>query len=307
MAADGSGGSGTIFHSEQDRAFILTCKHVVMRAKTATVYLPNQLTVTAAVTDLDGRDDLAILEMPTKTPIQAIAVATTHPTRGMFLWQVGYPYGRGPTQRTGQVEGYNVPAEMAAEPRIMSSTFTVDSGDSGSGVFLADEGKLCGVVSVKQTVGNGPGKAGIVELKEIRRFTEACLRLRCRPSPPPPLPIRPAPSPTPGPRFDDIDAKLKASEDALRAAIAELQKPAAPGPIGPAGPQGPKGEPGKNADESCLKAEIDLLKQEIARQNRNQSKPDESDRIQRLESQLQQMQKTIANLKGTIHIKVQPK
>lgn len=212
-----------------------------------------------------------------------IPLAETHPTKGMAVWQVGYPGGRGPVKRSGVVNGYNVSAEQSrGDARVFIPSYSIAGGDSGSGVFLQSEKALCGVMWGQQEDWRGnpiPGGAAAVELKDVKRFYETtCLPFFGRRRPPPKQPAPPQQPPamppvTPPPGFDDArGAILKLQERLDEIAKAQKQpgpkgEAGPPGPQGPAGPPGPKGEAGPagvQGQASPVSPGLDPLRNEIA-------------------------------------------
>lgn len=279
VMSDGSThlGSGTVVYVDRElgAGLVLTCKHVCGSERgRVSVSFPSGRSVAGRFLLADPVADLAGIMIAADASTPWVPIARTHPVKGHDIHQVGYPGGKGPVTRSGRVLGYNVAKGVLRDPRVFIPSFHVKSGDSGSGVFLASEKALCGVVW-----GQGDTCAA-VELADVQRFHAACLPIFRRPCPIPQQPPSPPPPP-PG-----IDQGRELAE--LRARVAELEgKIAKVGPAGPAGPAGPPGPPGSPgpagaggrdgqagppgppgsaADVAALVAQIEALRKDVAAQ-----------------------------------------
>lgn len=226
-------GSGTSLRIGQPDGVgvVLTNKHVVEGSNRFTVRFPDGNQVQANVLAVSGSRDLALLTFAATSGTPTLAVATEAPRGGAAVYQVGYPSGRR-THRAGTILGYR-PGTPPAPHQLLVS-FAVIPGDSGSGVILAKEKALCGVVwgyvSYDQA-GLGPRENSAVELRDVQIFVEACLpRLRKlfperKPAPiyspviPPVAPIPPGGDVPPSPPVSADWERIKADIDDLRKAI----------------------------------------------------------------------------------------
>lgn len=269
-----SGGSGTSVEIGQPAGVgvVITNRHVAVGGAPFSVRFPlSRRQVECKLLAIAPNDgpDLAALYFDAAEDLPKVALAQTHPTKDMAVWQVGYPYySQGqPNHRSGKVVGYHT-----FTPRWFTLSFQVASGDSGSGVFLQEEKALCGVIwGYSKQIGV---TSAAVELRDLRAFCEeTCLpRLRklfpgreCPPAPQTPPKTQPGPTPLlPGAKMDEFarqfDAKLqemradlKKAEDkgaadraALIAILGQMQADIAKvqGLAGPKGDPGPKGERG---------------------------------------------------------------
>ena len=284
-------GSGTCIATDGTKALIITCKHVTNRQPTATVKFTKWKTFTGKVIAEDSHADLAAIVIETTETPPFVPLAETHPSRGMPVWQVGYTHGQGPYKRSAVVDGYNVPADQAKEPRIFMPGIQVDGGDSGSGVFLQSEKALCGVVSVKLTDCNAPGPAGCVELKDIRRFVQSCWRFQPRKQPQPP--------------DKSAEDKLAEAEQALRDALANLDKTT------------------KKNESACDDAKLQALEKRLmdaianakpiqgaqgpAGKDGADGKDAVTPQIDELRKELADQRQILANLKGVFRVRIEPK
>lgn len=198
ITTTGHGGSGTCILIGQNAqgdtlGLILTNKHVVPTGNSPIkVRWTSGVSQDATWVAVDPQADLGAIVVSATPATPCIPLARTHPVAGDEVWQVGYPMGK-LTQRAGKVVGYRV----TDGPRMFIPSFRINSGDSGSGVFLVREKALCAVMW-----GDGQGESVGVEWKVCKSFVEErCLFWRKRPPDVFPPPVAPAPGgPTsPGP------------------------------------------------------------------------------------------------------------
>jgi hypothetical protein len=160
---------------------------------------------------------------------------------------------------------------------VLATNFTVNDGDSGSGLFEAASGRLVGVVW-----GSSAEGAAATGVEDIQRFlAQRCSRWLGN-SPSCPTPRQPQP-------ISDL-ARLRTEIETLRRELTELKaRPGVPGPAGPkgdkgeTGPSGPPGPPGTPGADGNLQQEVAALRLEV----------------RRLEDKLR-------NLSGSIRVRVEP-
>ncbi|MGH2620345.1 MAG: S1 family peptidase [Anaerolineales bacterium] len=293
-----SSGSGTIVCVEADRALVLTCRHLFPagRAGRVAVRFPSGRGFLAVLIGVDDRADLAALAIQADATTSYVPLASVAAVSGEQVWQVGYPHGQGPRQRTGSSAG--VRGHTQQNVPVAAFRLNTTGGDSGSGIFRASDSTLVGVLW-----GGQGGESSATGLPDIVRFVEQrCWRWfpnwrqRQPVSPSGPVPNRPpgvgvlpaAPLPFPP---NPPDSALLAELKSIRKQIEEIKAirllpgppgpegpqglpgptgPAGPigfpglqGPSGPQGPVGPAGPPGISADVSELRVEIDLLRKQL--------------------------------------------
>jgi hypothetical protein len=245
---------------------------------------------------VDDRADLAAIAFQADASTPWVPVSPSEPARGETIWQVGYPLGQGPVNRTGTVRGYESRTSTFSN---LDLNLRIQKGDSGSGVFRAD-GSLCAVCWGSNVT------TSCVGTSDIRRFlAQRCLRWpQQQPTQPPPTlppiaqPVPPMvppiaqPVPTTPPAAPPIDlgplrdqlAQVQRDIEALR----QAQRPGDPGPQGPAGrdgqrgPPGPPGPPGRDATDSAAQ-------------------------IAALQARIEALEKQLAGLSGSMRIRVAPK
>lgn len=280
-------GSGTVvaFEPSTRRALVLTARHVTGEyQRSVTVTFPGGVTVQGRVEGISKLGDLGAISIPADSTTPVCPVATDQPQAiGEACYQVGYPGGSGPVQRTGVCLGWNK-GEMDqrfGNAPLIHYRLSTQQGDSGSGIFRQSDGKLVGVHwGAYADDANGPRFA--VGMPEIVRFlgTQCCVGVcpswrvqvpqpqpggvsvgvvagrrgpvsvgvvAAAPTPryeqPPPVSQVPSQSP-PIAQSGVSQADLRTLADSLRAEIRAI--PA--GPPGPAGSQGVQGAPGPRGE-----------------------------------------------------------
>ena len=315
-----SSGSGTVFHVDAARGlgFVVTNHHVVPVRGEIVATFPSHEHFAGVLVATDAKTDVSIFAIRASASTPFVPLAEASPSQGAQVWQVGYPHGRGPVQRSGRSRGVvgrrsfqrltDGISEMRAE--VLGLELTIQPGDSGSGVFDA-QGKLCGMC----WGGGGPYSAA-VQVEDIWDLIEetSCIGLRrpgrrqpVQPQRPSPMPVPRDPPPIPQPEVPRMPPADYSKEiQGLVVAVADLKKSIetlklAPGPQGPPGPDGRAGEPGAQgppgpkglpgpqgpagsaASTAALQAQIDLLKGQVG-----------------------QLQAQFTNLSGSINVRVEP-
>ncbi len=263
------GGSGVVYHVEGDKAIIVTNKHVAPeRGLAITAYWPDGTNCPCEFIGADDKADLACLCVPAKPGMNFVPVAPQVGKVNEAIWQSGYPHGQGPTKKAGTLRGWSGMTDTTGA-KLGTAALWVDPGDSGSGLFTCQEGRLCGLVCAKPD-NNDRSTTIYVAWEDLRRFTEVCCgKLRSglapapkQPTPPgtfprPPVeptqPLQPAP-PAGEPQWS-LD--LKASMAAEKKAFADVQakvaafdaKPVIAGPPGKDGRDGLDGKPGRDGKD----------------------------------------------------------
>lgn len=245
-------GSGTCFHVQDGIGYILTNKHVVTTrtglAKTIHVEFKNGERKAARLVGVSDKVDLSCIAVSGDENTKFIPLSQTAPEWGVPLVQVGYPHGNY-KERTGTVIGYRT--NMI--PQSFIPSFTVDHGDSGSGIFANKQ--LVGVVW-GYAVHNGSKETQAVQLADINGFTlkifdghilQGLRGNRAQPGapncpggncpippksdpgviPPPGEPVIPPPGVPKERILDKIKDKVESIDPATKAAIADAAKAAA--------------------------------------------------------------------------------
>jgi S1-C subfamily serine protease len=298
VVCDNSGGSGTNINK---RGAVLTNAHVVAerdqwgrvvgsgKGRRCQLRFPGGRTFEGQVVESDARADLALVLFTPDADTPYTTVAAQEPPPGTRVWSIGFPLGQLFT-REAAIRGY----QDTAGCRMVTIDKSVNSGDSGGGIFTAD-GRLVGVTNSHR---GDPEQLGWgLSLHTVHGFLEKCQQClpgycppRGRPQQPypqqppygqnpnlppygpqspntPPPPATPdRPQPPAEPPNDDLRRQI----DELKALIAKIPagppgkdgKDGASGKDGPPGPPGPQGPPGK--DGACNPAELDALRKRVA-------------------------------------------
>lgn len=223
ISPDGHGhGSGVVISSE---GHILTVNHVVDHPGNLSIMIqegsgpPTTYPVTVVATD--KVHDIAVVKVNRRFANPAILedIRNVHP--GDEVYNIGYPYDYGEMVARGHIlrlhysmaEDENdkkLPADKRIYVRDMIlSDFLAGPGTSGSGIFLASNGKLIGVMRL--LIWQGGGYVAMVtramvpanqvedflRLNRIPYVTSNGTVATYPPLPPPPAPAPAAPSPTP--------------------------------------------------------------------------------------------------------------
>jgi hypothetical protein len=260
-------GSGTVIR-RGGKTTLLTAAHVVAGKESASVIFPSGKTCVARVASRGGQLDIAAMDLD-EGDWPTTALGQVPPKRGDVVWVIGYPLGKGPATRKGEVlanAGNSSIGLMISEP--------VEQGDSGGGMFDAG-GRLVGITT--GYISADPRKKGCgVPLEEIVGFLDgkgvgvqtyptcpggSCPQFpRIAPSPSPgyaqPYPYQPPPAtrppaappepmqPLPPPPAVDL-TPLMEKLDKLQAKVDAIKPvPGPPGPAGADGARGPKGDAG---------------------------------------------------------------
>lgn len=150
---DGMGwGTGFVVSSD---GHIVTNAHVVEDAQRVTVYLKNSQKLTAKVVRTQESDDLALLKVEAPSPLYTVALGDDQSGEGVEIGVTGYPmpptlirlglgldsssvHGILSGRRT--TEGGFFPGNVVTQMDV-----PISPGNSGSPVYLAENGKVVGV------------------------------------------------------------------------------------------------------------------------------------------------------------------
>jgi S1-C subfamily serine protease len=244
----GWGGSGVVYAVDPEKklAYVVTNRHVCPNASgKIVVHLPGGGKWQAVFIAADDAADLAVIAItydPAFTPAP-IPVADAAPAAGVPVYQVGYPLGVGPKQRTGQTVGYQgtvrnyldswgyVLFTQKLQTRVYLVRVPCDHGDSGSGIFRQSDGAL---IAVLWGGSYGDPHAYCVGTEDVKRFTDMCCGKIGGKKPPVPTPV---PSDVLAGIKDEL-AKIRADLEAVKATAGQ------PGPEGKQGSPGSPGLPG---------------------------------------------------------------
>ena len=226
----GAGGSGTVIEIENGSGLVITNRHVAGRdGARATLNFPDGKRVAAETIAVSSDADLAALDFAADHNFPRVSLAEKTPTTSTAIYQVGYPMGQGPVQRSGHTAGMGSYSGRAYNLELRLASYF---GDSGSGIFRQSDGRL---VAVLWGGANGVSSVAVpVEychgfLQKIRERIKARREARrggqpknpAMPLPPPGFPQGPSmPSVPPAPPANDgLLAKLKADLEIKIAAI----------------------------------------------------------------------------------------
>jgi S1-C subfamily serine protease len=153
-----SSGTGFVI----DRGYVVTNAHVIAGAGTIRVTLGGDAFDATAVL-LDPKLDIALLWVPRLTA-PSLAFASIDPARGASGATLGFPGGGRLTVEPAAVagnytaEGFDIYDEERVSRRILELRATVDRGDSGGPLILAD-GTVGGVVFAEARTDDDVGYA----------------------------------------------------------------------------------------------------------------------------------------------------
>ena len=281
-------GSGVCFYTEWKTALVLTNKHVAPNnQKKYAVQFPGEGVKKAQWLKADSKADLAVLKTDADFSTMWRPIAEGPPGVGESLWQIGYPWGRGPMTRWGAVKAID---------GHMWMTMLVDSGDSGSGLF---RGAKHGTTIVGLIWGTSKQDSVAVPWRDVDRFAaEVTMEVIGRDRPW----LKKKEEVVEKPKVDDKETwKLQVEIANIKNELSELTKALAkipqgrpgrdgldgkPGPAGQDGGQGPPGRQGLTGPPGPAGKDADCK--------------DLKDRIEVLE-------KILNSLNGAIRIRVEPK
>lgn len=341
-----SGGSATIVAiDEERRALVLGCRHVSPHGQAKIkVQTTDKSWHPAEFIAVDSRADLSAVWFTAPEGTLWVPLAVEEAASGAGVYQVGYPRGEGPVQRSGLCRGYQ--GSYGRSVPCLGLGFPVISGDSGSGVFRVADGLLCGVVW-----GGDGRETSCTGLADIHRFAmEKCARWfpggaqRQPPKVPvqpdaPKTPIGPPGGPIVGPPVPPADrdkALLDAIQKELDKAMAPInarldamngKKPAEPKlpdlepilakldvlqrqleavQLKP-GPAGKDGAPGPGGPQGMPGPAGPQGSQGVAGPPGSAGKDADSAELAALRREVEALKLTIQSIQGTIRIQVQPK
>lgn len=122
---------------------VLTNRHVCPRANVPIqVTVPGSQTLSGTSLGADDVADLACLEVHGRVDYYVPLAEKTPPARTP-IFQCGYPMGKGPIERQGYAMGMGGYSGRAWNLELRCSSYF---GDSGSGIFSQQDGRLVGVL-----------------------------------------------------------------------------------------------------------------------------------------------------------------
>ncbi len=165
-------GTGVIVQVDGASAYIVTNRHVCPKDQAIKVAMPSGATLDAVWLGVDDVADLAAIKIEGDAATPFVPLADGSPTKGAAVFQVGYPGGRGPVKRTGNYVGFN--GGTVGGAKVIEVKCWTDHGDSGSGVFAQDTGRLVALVwgGIDKT-----DNTSCVGLDDLRRFTAKCFQI----------------------------------------------------------------------------------------------------------------------------------
>ncbi|MBR5647124.1 MAG: trypsin-like peptidase domain-containing protein [Treponema sp.] len=145
----GSYGSGFIYTASNGKSYIVTNRHVISSAETATVQFENDDGSTAEYKDLkilgvDEDLDIAVIEMPSSFKKAGLTFRSSKVTDGDDVWTAGFPGLNGePVWQFGKGSVTNASARIKelVNPDIsvlIQHSAQVDGGNSGGPLLIAD-------------------------------------------------------------------------------------------------------------------------------------------------------------------------
>ncbi len=167
-------GSGFIFDSS---GRVLTNEHVVRRAKTLTVTLPDGRVLPAAVEGADARFDLAVLRVPHAEHTLPVAELHSAPLRvGQLVVAVGNPFGLNWTVTAGVVSALGRELSVSRSVKLtdlIQTDVPINPGNSG-GPLVDAQGRVVGITTAIMPYARGVGFAVSVSaaLAALARFRE---------------------------------------------------------------------------------------------------------------------------------------
>jgi len=166
-------GSGIVI---DERGYILTNEHVVLRASRLYVSFPGGRKIRAEVIGTDPASDLALLKMEERRKFSSLAfVLSSDLAMGETVIAIGNPAGQGIAVTTGVVSamGRQVQAGERIYTDFIQTDASVPSGSSG-GPLLNMRGDLIGVITAIHS--EGPGVGFAVPADRARKVSEDLLR-----------------------------------------------------------------------------------------------------------------------------------
>lgn len=273
-----------------ERALILTCGHLFYSGVgKVVVTFPSGKQYEMIRPVATGRVDIAAFLIPAAPGMPSVKIAEAMPQRAAEVWQVGYPGMRGPIARAGNFLGHN--GFIGGAP-VYTTSFDVQPGDSGSGVFN-NRSELIGVCAW------GP-QCTFTGLDTINPFIKEQCEGWCPRIPGFKPPVTPPPaSPDCSSRIADLERR-----------IAELEKRPAgkDGRDGTDGRDGVDGKPGKDCDPAALTrlvGIVDGLAKQVDGIKSCQCK-DVSAELAKLQEQITALNSKIKNMSGQVRFHVGP-
>ena len=123
------------------RYYVLTAAHCVRGANgLGTLTLSDGRSYPFSINRVNSTADVALLEITAPDGLPVADIAAAEPPPGTAVWHQGYGVDRPGNRENGSIIG---PVDRNG---MLPMTLSVSSGDSGSGIFRADNGQLVSVV-----------------------------------------------------------------------------------------------------------------------------------------------------------------
>jgi S1-C subfamily serine protease len=160
-------GSGVIYRSDANGAYIITNNHVAAQSDDLQVTFADGDTADADIVGTDRLSDLAVLRV-NQSGLTAIQVGNSSSLQvGEVAVALGSPFGLQGTVTAGIVSALNRPLELNPPesepftlPNVIQTDAPINPGNSG-GPLVNGEGKLIGINSAIATSGQTPSNAGV--------------------------------------------------------------------------------------------------------------------------------------------------
>lgn len=165
-------GSGTVIAHIGRNSYVLTCQHVVGNEKKATAtYRSGKrfFTVSGKVERVNAEQDLAIVRLSRRVPVNAVDISDVEPELYERVWVVGAPAGRFGTAWEGILSG----AEGSNQDPRGQYQLSVFTAPGASGGTVANfNGELIGVLTGLEHNGHSTvsGIVFAVPLPVVREF-----------------------------------------------------------------------------------------------------------------------------------------
>jgi serine protease Do len=152
--ADDRGVIGSGFRIGNTR-YVVTAAHLVSSLRGSPAVALGGARWPVLVLRTDGKNDLALLELPADAPMPGLVIASAPAVMGEWLLVLGRPFGTQTTATIGIVSA--TPGTIAATPELMARiqiNAAVNPGNSG-GPVLNLNGEVIGVASALLPAGQG--------------------------------------------------------------------------------------------------------------------------------------------------------
>jgi len=155
--SEGKGfGSGFIIKCDDGKSYVLTNRHVVMQAETATIEFSNAdgsktNYPNCKIVMIDENNDLALLAFPDDVVVErALSLSTVPAVDGTEVYSAGFPSMKGkPSWQLGKgiISNSSFPMETLDDEiktNVIQHTAQIDRGSSGSPLLISDAKELTG-------------------------------------------------------------------------------------------------------------------------------------------------------------------